>query len=129
MRASAVALFIASLPLACNGLVGDAEVPEAGDVTAPGDTPTEPVPIDVEPDGPSACDDIDTILATYNCTECHSATPGIGGGNLDLVTGDLGERLINEPSMRPSCSSDVLIDVETPEASLFLRVLDPERYA
>ena len=40
----------------------------------------------------------------------------------------MARRLIDQPSNNPSCADDVLVDLETPEASLLLRVISPESY-
>ncbi len=83
----------------------------------------------LDPDAGSSECDIHRVLAENQCTSCHSDSPGVGGGQLDLVSEGLAGRLINRPALNPSCADEVVVNLETPEASLLLRTVAPERYA
>ena len=74
--------------------------------------------------GGGACD-IQLVLSRNECTVCHSATPEFTGGGLDLVSDGLAERLIDRPSANPSCATDVVVDLDVPQASLLLRTWLP----
>ena len=77
------------------------------------------------------CDDFPRILAApeNRCTTCHSTTPGIGGGNLDLTSNGVGPRLLNRPSGNTRCRNELLINSQSPEDSLILKLVDPVRHA
>lgn len=62
------------------------------------------------------------------CTSCHNATPGVTGGELDLLSAGIGGRLLGRASNNPGCAEERLIDPERPEASLLLRLVSRERY-
>ncbi|MEM9458661.1 MAG: hypothetical protein AAGF11_31080 [Myxococcota bacterium] len=82
-------------------------------------------------DGDSAADwcDVSEVLARNACLSCHSETPEFNGGGLDLVSDGLAERLVGRPSNNPGCAQSVIIDIDTPQASLLLQTIAPERYA
>jgi len=79
--------------------------------------------------GPGPSCDVQAVFSTYNCTACHDATPGLEGGGLNLLSEGLAERLVNQPSQMNNCSQELLINTANPDASIMLRVLDPERFA
>ncbi len=83
---------------------------------------------DTDADTGLSCD-VQEVLEAYACTVCHDATPGLEGAGLDLISEGLENRLLNQPSTNSSCASESLINGQDPEASVFLRSLDPERYA
>ncbi|MGE0788778.1 MAG: hypothetical protein AB7S26_24105 [Sandaracinaceae bacterium] len=97
-----------------------------GFVLTPGGTP------DPDPGGPGpggSCD-MQAILssAQNRCVTCHDATPGVEGGNLDLVSPDVSARLLNQPSGNSRCGGALLVDGEHPQDSLVLRLVDPARH-
>ncbi|MEL6543888.1 MAG: hypothetical protein AAFQ82_04635, partial [Myxococcota bacterium] len=73
--------------------------------------------------------DIQAVFSKYNCTSCHDDTPDFNGAGLDLVSEGLAERLINRPSVNPSCAENVVVSLDNPAASLLLRSVAPARYA
>ncbi len=77
------------------------------------------------------CDDIAGIMALPNnaCTTCHDTTPGVEGGNLDLLSDGAGARLLNRRSGNTRCRDELLINASDPEDSLILKLVDPVRYA
>ncbi|MEL6344609.1 MAG: hypothetical protein AAFV53_15950, partial [Myxococcota bacterium] len=88
---------------------------------------------EVEDDGvvveePSGCD-ASAVFVRNNCVSCHSDSPDLTGGGVDLMSGDLALRLIGHPSQNPTCPDEVLIDIEEPGASMLLRTIAPDRYA
>ena len=82
---------------------------------------------------PSAnrCDDMPAILASAEngCVTCHDTTPGVEGGNLDLLSPGAGVRMLNRRSGNTSCRDHLLINAENPDDSLILKLVDPVRYA
>ena len=95
-----------------------------GSTDGSGDGPDGSQPVSPE----EACD-IQAVFSEYECTSCHDATPGITGGGLDLLSTGLVDRVLNQPSVNPSCSDDLLVNGGRPEASLLLRVIAPHTYA
>ena len=77
------------------------------------------------------CEDFKAILAapTNRCTVCHDTTPGVEGGNLDLLSEGAGATLLNRRSGNTRCRDQLLIDAANPENSLILKLVDPARYA
>lgn len=73
--------------------------------------------------------DLDEVFSSYACTSCHDATPGLEGGNLDLLSPGLADRLVNQPSLNSGCAGELLVNGSEPKASVFLKALDPDRYA
>jgi len=69
------------------------------------------------------------VFEAHACTTCHDATPGVAGGELDLLSDGLEERLVGRPSINSSCSQEIVVDPAVPEASLLLRVVDSDAYA
>ncbi|MEL6546743.1 MAG: hypothetical protein AAFQ82_19105, partial [Myxococcota bacterium] len=102
---------------------------EDGLVSGNGAEEGAPVPTDdVEPRPEELCD-IQEVFRRYNCTSCHDDTPEFNGAGLDLASDGLAQRLIDRPSVNPSCANEVVVDLATPEASLLLRSVAPSRYA
>ena len=77
------------------------------------------------------CEDFAAILAhpTNRCTICHDTSPGVEGGNLDLMSEGFGARLLNLRSGNTSCRDELVIDAANPSNSLILKLVDPVRYA
>ncbi|MEM7676133.1 MAG: calcium-binding EGF-like domain-containing protein [Myxococcota bacterium] len=75
------------------------------------------------------CSDFAAVLADNRCVTCHDQTPGVEGGDLDLLSPGLADRLLDRPSGNSSCGGEPLINRDSPSDSLFLRLVDPERYA
>ena len=77
------------------------------------------------------CDDFPAILASSanRCTTCHTTSPGITGGNLDLTSDGVGLRLLNRRSGNVRCRNELLIDAADPQNSMILKLVDPVRHA
>ena len=75
------------------------------------------------------CDDFTAVLADNGCVTCHDSTPGVEGGDLDLLSPGVGERLVARPSGNSSCNNQLLIDPANPGDSMVLKLIDPERHA
>ncbi len=126
-----VALAAASAT-ACGGRPAD-----AGGTDTDSGTVTDSAPSDDNGDsdgsdeGDAAADscDVAEIFARNACTSCHNETPEFNGGGLDLVSDGLAQQLVGRPSNNPSCAQSVIIDIDTPQASLLLQTIAPERYA
>ncbi|MEM7677208.1 MAG: calcium-binding EGF-like domain-containing protein [Myxococcota bacterium] len=80
---------------------------------------------------PDRCDDFAAILSApaNNCTTCHDTTPGVEGGDLDLVSANAGALMLNRRSGNTKCRDELLIDAAQPQNSLILKLVDPVRYA
>jgi hypothetical protein len=74
------------------------------------------------------CASITDTLTRNGCTNegCHGNT-FVGG--LDLVTDEVGSRLVGVRSVTQACEGQLLIDPNSPDDSLLLRLVDPVRYA
>ncbi|MEL6215843.1 MAG: hypothetical protein AAFQ99_09215, partial [Pseudomonadota bacterium] len=117
------ALAIGALMLtSCQGNIGATESSEVSPDTGVTSDAGAPEP----PPGQNC--DVATIFENNGCTSCHDATPGITGGGLDLLSEGLSERLLNRPSVNPSCANDLVVDGASPEDSLLLRVISPQSY-
>ncbi|MEM6533934.1 MAG: hypothetical protein AAF654_15035 [Myxococcota bacterium] len=113
------------------GCSGEVSAPLEGMSNRAGDTSgDEPGGSDGDDgqDNSGACD-VQALFTRYSCTGCHDETPGVAGAGLDLLSPSLVERTVGLPSSNLNCGDDVIIDLETPEASLLLRSVDPVRYA
>ncbi len=78
------------------------------------------------------CDDFanfSNVLVNNGCVTCHDQTPGVEGGNLDLLSPGLEERLVNRVSGKTSCADELIIDAASPGDSMLLKLIDPSRYA
>ena len=77
------------------------------------------------------CDDFAAILSApaNRCVTCHDTSPGVEGGNLDLLSDGSAARLLNARSGNTSCRDELLIDVDNWQNSMILKVVDPARYA
>ncbi|MEM9068137.1 MAG: hypothetical protein AAGE52_06505, partial [Myxococcota bacterium] len=110
--------------VACDGYIGGTGIDR--DAAGRGDSGGDPRVVD-----PSACtlEDVQQVLTANTCTNCHNESPGVAGAGLDLVSPGLAERIANRRSTNLSCTGDVIVNLEQPEASLLLRSVHPERYA
>ncbi len=81
--------------------------------------------------GPGTDCDMQAILSSpaNRCVSCHDSTPGVEGGNLDLLSPDVGARLLDQPSGNSRCGGALLVDGENPQESMLLRLVDPARHA
>jgi hypothetical protein len=73
--------------------------------------------------GAQGCGDVQKTIIETNCTPCHSTAES--GGGVDLVSPDVGSRLIGKrASLACATSSRFLIDPENPSESLILHKLE-----
>ncbi|MEL6348659.1 MAG: hypothetical protein AAFV53_36480 [Myxococcota bacterium] len=73
--------------------------------------------------------DVYPVFASNGCTGCHDATPGLYGGDLDLLSTGLEQRLAGQASNHYTCDHNLLVDPSFPEASLLLHTVAPDTYA